>query len=151
MALRERGVRSVQSVNASCEAGSPSLADQHHLRKRERLGMRDCQVRSPDAHALGLSSCATVEEQPRWTADANDLDVLPEHAARPPGAQRFHRRFFGRKPSGQVRRGIPPARTIGNLAGCKHALQKALTVALEDRGQPGNVGRVQADAEDIHA
>jgi len=113
--------------------------------------VRDRHERSTNVHALRAPRRATVQEQLRWTAVPHDLDVLPEDAAGVPRAERFHGRLFGGEPSSQVRRGVAAPRTISNLARREHALQEAVTITLENRGEPGNVGRVEADAEDVHA
>jgi hypothetical protein len=110
----------------------------------------DRQQRSPHLHPLGANRGTAVKLQPGWTATADDLDVLPQHAARVAGAERLHRRFVGGKSPRQVRSGISPASTISNLASSEHALQEAFAVALEHVGEPGDIGGVEADAENVH-
>ncbi len=88
--------------------------------------------------------------RPRRSATADDFDVLPQHAARMAGAERFHRRFFRRESSSQMRSGVPPLGTIGNLAGGEHALQEAIAVTFEHLCKAGNVGGVEPDAEYVH-
>ena len=112
--------------------------------------MRDCQERTPHLHAVGAPGGAAVQLQPWWSAAANHLDVLPLHAARMAGAERFHGRFFGGKSASEVRCRIPPPSTIGNLTGRKHALQKTIAITFEHIGEAGNVGGVEPDAEDVH-
>ena len=118
---------------------------------RERVGMRDRQEGTPDLHALGPAGGPAVQEQPRWPAAAHDFDILPEHAARVTCSERLHRRFFGGETAGEVRGGVPPLGTIGNLPGGEHALQEALAVSFEHVCEPGDIGGVEPDAENVHA
>lgn len=112
--------------------------------------MRNCQERAANEHALRPLRRAAVKLQPRWTTAADDLDVLPQDAARVAGAEGLHRRFLGRKSTGQMRSGISAASTIGNLASSEHALQEAIAIALEHLGEAGNVSGVETDAENVH-
>ena len=127
-----------------------SVADEHHLGHRQRVGVRDRQKRSSNLHGVRAPGCTAVKLQPWWTTAAHDLDVLPQDAARVAGAERLHRRFFRSKSTGQMRSGISPPSTIGNLAGSKHALQEALSEALHYLGEAGNIGGVETDAENVH-
>jgi hypothetical protein len=127
-----------------------SVADQHHLREGECFRVRDRQEGSTDVQAVGAPRRAAMQLQPWGTAHPHDLDVLPHHPTRVPGAKRFHGRFFCGEAAGEMRSRIPTLGTIGNLPGGKHALQEALAVPLEDRCQARNVGRVEADTEDVH-
>ena len=93
-----------------------SVAEQEHLRHGERLGMRDGERANGGPSCASARRGAAVQPQLRRTAGANDLDVLPEHAARVPGAERLHRGLFRREPAGQVRHGVSVPRTIGDLS-----------------------------------
>ena len=79
------------------------------------------------------------------------FDVLPQHAARMPGAERLHARFLRGEPAGEVRGRIPAPRTISNLPFGEDSLQKAVAVALQHVRDAGDVGRVEAQPDDVHA
>ena len=66
------------------------------------------------------------------------------------GPERLHRRFLCGEPPGEMRYGIPAPRTIGNLSVGEHAMQKALAIAFEGRADPGNVGGIEPESEDVH-
>jgi hypothetical protein len=112
--------------------------------------MGDRQERAPHLHRLRASRGTAVKLKARWTAASDNLNVFPQHATRMSSAKRLHRRFFRGKSAGEVRSGISSPGTIGNLTGGKHPLQEAFTIAFEHGRQPGNIGRVQSDAEDVH-
>src|SRR5262245_34524082 len=128
--------------NARCRL---SVADQHDLRHRQRVGVRNRQKRSTYLHALGTSGGTAVQLQPRWSTAANDLDVLPQPTARMAGAKGLHGRLFGGKSAGEVRCRVTAASTIGDLTGRKHALQKTIAIPFEHVGEAGNVGGVEPD------
>ena len=93
---------------------------------------------------------AAVQPQLRRTADADHLDVLPEHAARVAGAERLHRGFLRREPPRQVRHRVAAPRTIGDLSVGEDPAQEAIAVALERLPDARNVGRVEPEPEDVH-
>jgi len=66
------------------------------------------------------------------------------------GPERLHRRFLCGEPPGEMRYGIPAPRTIGNLSFGEHAAEKALAISFEGRADPGNIGCIESEAEDIH-
>ena len=111
-----------------------SVADEHYLRHGERVGMGDREERPPDLHALSAAGGLAAQLQPRRSATANYFDILPEHAARVARAARLHGGFLGGETAGQVRRGVAPLRTIGNLSCGKHAVQEAIAVPFEHVG-----------------
>lgn len=108
-----------------------SVAEEQHLRHRQRVGMCDGEQRAPPRHGLEPAQRASRQPQLRRTTVAKHLDVLPEYAARVAGAQRFHRGFFRRETSGQARNRVALPRTIGNLDGGEHPVQEAIAVAIE--------------------
>ena len=127
-----------------------SVAEEHHLRERERVRVRDRHERSANLHRSGAARRAAVQFETRRTAAADDLDILPEHALRLAGPEGFHRRFLRGKAAREVRGRVPPLGTIGNLARCEDAVQESLAVALEHVGDARDVGGVEADTKDIH-
>lgn len=132
------------------DAGGGSVAEQHHLRHRQRLRVRDCDQRPGDLHGVRPPGSATVQVKPWRAPEANDFDVFPEHALRLTGAKRLHGRLLDRKSPGQMRSRIPTLGTISNLTGSKHPVEESFTVAVEQFGDTGNVGGVEADAKDVH-
>ena len=127
------------------------VSEKEHLRHGKRLGMRDGEERRAHAHAIGVSRGAPMQPQLRRSAHADDFDILPQHAARVAGSERLHCRFLGRETPGEMRYGIAPARTIGNLPLGEDPAQKAVAVATEHVGHAGDVGGVEADPEYVHA
>jgi hypothetical protein len=127
-----------------------SVAEQHDLRHRQRVRMGDRHERSGDFHARGAKRGAAVQLQARWAGMPDDLDVLPQDAVGLARAERFHRGFLDREAARQVRSRIPSLGTIGDLTGREHTVQEALAVAFEQLRDSGNVGGVEADAEDVH-
>jgi hypothetical protein len=91
-----------------------------------------------------------MQLEARWAAGADDLDVFPEHALRLTGSQRLHRGLFDREPSGEVRSRVAALGTIRNLTGREHAVQEPSAVLVEQLRDAGDVGGVDADAEDVH-
>lgn len=137
--------------NRRCPPGLTSVAEEHYLSHRERVGVRDRHERSLDEHALRAARGGAVELQARRTAAAtHDFDVLPQDPLRFARAERFHRGFLRGEASRKMRSRIPPPDTICNLAGREHALQEPLAVLIEDLGNARNVGRVEANSEDVH-
>lgn len=80
----------------------------------------------------------------------DDLDVLPDHTARMAGAERLHRGLLGGKSAGDVRNGIAPPGTISDLAVGQDAPKEPVTVPLKHLSDARNVGRVEAEPENIH-
>jgi len=113
--------------------------------------MRDREQRFADLHLLGASRSTTVQPQLRWTSVPDHLDVLPQHPAGMPGAERLHARFLRGEAAGKMRGRITSPRTIGNLPFGEDPLQKALAVTLQHVRDAGDVGRVEAQPDDVHA
>jgi len=67
-----------------------------------------------------------------------------------PRTQRLHRRFFRCESASEVRCGVSAPRTIGNLSVGEYAPEKAFAISFKGGGNPGNVGRIESESEDIH-
>ena len=93
---------------------------------------------------------AAVEPELRWSSRrAHDLDVAPQDALGVAGAERFHCRFFRRKPAGEMRGGIPAPRGIRNFAVGEDAAQKTLAVAGDGGFDAIDFGGIDPDADNI--
>lgn len=123
---------------------------QNHLRHGERVGVRDGEQRPQHAHLFGAAGGSPMQPQLRWTSQAEHLDVFPQYAARMTRAERFHGRFLRGKPSGKMRRGMSPARTIGDLSVGEDATKKPFAVPREHVGHARNVGGVKPQADNVH-
>lgn len=64
------------------------------------------------------------------------------------GAQRFHPGFLGGEPAGKMNCGNTPRSAVRDFGLGEHAAQEAFAVALDDVGDPIDVRRVEADADD---
>src|SRR5579862_4143015 len=90
-----------------------------------------------------------MQLQLRRTAVPDDLDVAPENARRMACAERLHRRFLRGEPAGKMNRRDPPARAVGDLAVREDASQETVPVPFNRLGNPGDVGGVEAEADDV--
>ena len=126
------------------------LPEEHDLRQRESFRVRDGQQRRLHSHALGTRGRAAVQPQLRRPRHTYYLDVLPEHTARVTGAERLHTSFLGREAAGEVRDGVAPPLTIGNLAVGEDAAQETIAVALQRLRDARDVRRVEPDSNDVH-
>jgi hypothetical protein len=75
---------------------------------------------------------------------------FPQDAAGMAGAESLHRRFLRRKSAGEMRDGVAPPRTIGDLLFGEHPMQEAIAVALERFRNPRQIRRVQTNSDDVH-
>ena len=129
---RRGGLSGVRRAGRTAStAGCASVAENQHLRHRERVGVRDGQQRRTAAHRARAPRGAAVQPQLRRPAAAERPRVAPEHAARMAGAERLHRRFLRREAPGEVRHRVAPPRAIGDLAVGEDAAQEPVAVALE--------------------
>ena len=128
-----------------------SASEQQHLGEGERFRMRNREEGSRHAQTFSVASGAAVELQAWRAAAADDLDVLPQHAARLACPERLHRRLLRGEASGEVRNRIPPLCTIGNLAVREDAAQEPIAITLEDVRDAMEIRRIDADANDVHA
>ena len=108
-----------------------------------RLGVSDGDQAAAHLHAVGAPGGAAVQPQLRRTADPDHLDVLPQHAAGMAGAERLHRRFLGRETAGEMGDRVAAARTIGDLLIGEDPVQEAVAIALQRRGDPRQIRRIQ--------
>jgi len=91
-----------------------------------------------------------MELQLRRTAAPDYLDAAPEHSARMAGAERLHRRLLRGKPGGERRIRVAASATVGNLSFCEHPQDESFPVPFDRLADTGNLGRVDAGAEDLH-
>jgi hypothetical protein len=113
--------------------------------------MRDRHERSFSADLVELTRRAAVELQLRRPAMAHDFHVAPQNAVRVPRAERLHGRFLGGKAAGEVNCWIVAPRAVRDLAGCEDPREKPVAVSLDGRGDPFDVGCVEADADDVRS
>lgn len=85
----------------------------------------------------------------RPSRGAHDLDIAPEHALRMPGAERFHRRFFGGKPASEMGRRIAAARGVGDFPVGEDAAQESITVSRNRGFDAIDFGRIHTDTDNI--
>lgn len=133
----------------ACPAAS--VGEQHDLSQRKRFGMGNGDEGLPHVQRIGAPRGTTMEPQLRRAADADDLDVLPQDAARVAGPERLHGRLLHREPAGQVWNRIPAPRTIGNLLLGEYPPQKPIAITGERLRNPWNIRRVEANPDDVHA
>ncbi len=77
------------------------------------------------------------------------LYVAPQHALRLARTKCFHRRFLRREPSREVRRRVAAACCVLDLPIREDTPQKAIAVAFDRRLDARDVGRIQANADNI--
>ena len=122
------------------------------MSERERIGVRDGQLRRVAADFGEASCCAAVQLQLRRTAGpAVDFDVAPQHVLRAAGAQRFHRRFFRGEPAGEMNRRMTPAHAVRDLAVGENPVPESIAVAFERRDDARDFCGVKSKADDGHA
>lgn len=127
-----------------------AVADQHDLGDRDGFGMSDGDEAASYAQTLRQPGSGAMQLELRRPGPADDLDILPQDPARMTGAEGFHRGFLHREPACQVGNRIAPSRTIRNLAVGEDAAQEAIAVSFQNLRNPREVGRVHADADDVH-
>ena len=121
-----------------------------YLGHRQRVGVGDRQKRPLHAHLFRAARRAAVQPQLRGTARPEDLDVLPEHAARMSCAQRFHGSFLRGESPGKMRNRVSPPRTIGNLSLGEDTTEKPLAIPLVQLSDARNVGGIETQADNLH-
>src|SRR5688572_15409428 len=102
--------------------------------------MRDGQQGAIRAKRTKYPTGGIVKPQLRWAPRAVHLDIPPENALRVAGADRLHPRLFRRKPTGDVRSGIPATEAVRKLVVRQNPLQKAIAESLDRIRNTGNVG-----------
>lgn len=65
-------------------------------------------------------------------------------------AECLHGGFLCGESTREMRRRVPPALAVRNLAGGEDAMEEAIAIALDRAHDSGDVGSVQADADDGH-
>ena len=125
------------------------LAEDEDLRERERFGVRDGEQRSLRAHRGEAARGAAVQLQLRRSTAADDLAIAPEDAARMARAERLHRRLFGREPSGEVDGRHSTAGAVRDFAVGEDPAQETVAESFDGVGNPADVGRVEAEAENV--
>src|SRR5438128_1541575 len=113
--------------------------------------MRDGEERSPRLKRLVPAKRASCQPQLRRTSMAEHFDVLPQDAARMPGAERLHRGFLRGKAAGEARDRIAVMRTISNLAVGENTVEEAVAVPLQYVAEARNIGGVEPEPDDGHA
>jgi len=128
--------------NAGCGA---LFAEKDDLCERERIRMRDRELRRSSADLREASCGASVQSQLRRPSGlADHFDVAPQHALRVSCPKRLHRRFLGRKPSREMNRGIAATHAVRDFALSEDPVGKALPISFDCRGDSGNVGGVES-------
>jgi len=114
--------------------------------------MTDRQFHGLAADSREAARGAPVQLELRRTAGlADDLDVTPENALRMAGAERLHRRFLRREPSGEMNRRLVTAHAVGDLAVGENATGEAVAVAADGRGNARDLRRVESESDNGHA
>ena len=139
-----------RGVTTSVVRRRTSLAEEHHLRERDRLGMRDRDEASTHLHHVGAPCGTAMQPQLRRSPGPDHFDVLPEHAAGVPCAERLHGGFLRGESAGKVRNRIAPARAVGNLGVRKDPPEEAIAIPLQQRRDSRQVRCIQSDSNDVH-
>lgn len=145
---RRRGECLLRLTSARVSGGHDFVREQHDLRDRECVGVRDGQKRPPRSHGIEAASRAAVKFEARWSAAADDFDAPPQHVLRMSGPQGFHRRFLRCEASGKMNGWFPTPHAIGDFAVRENALNETLAVAFDGRCNSRNVSGVDAEADD---
>ena len=128
------------------------LAEEDHLSERERIRVCDRELRGSPADLREASRGATMQPQLRRTARlSDDFDVAPQYSLRVSGAERFHRRFLGRKAAGEVNGRIVAPHAVRHLRFSEDAVSKAFAVPFNGRSDPRDIRGVEAESDDVHA
>src|SRR6185503_13126141 len=106
--------------------------------------------RSRCAHRRKPRRRAALEPELRRAAAPEHLDAAPVHPARMAGAERLHRCFLRGKPGGKRRDRVAPATAVCDLLLGEHALDEAVAVAVDGIANAGDLGCINARADDVH-
>ena len=90
-----------------------------------------------------------MQPQLRRATQAYDLDITPKHAVRVAGAERLHRRLFGREAAREVNGRGMPVRAVRDLAAGEDPLEEAIAVSFDRRGDPVNIRGVEPESDDV--
>jgi hypothetical protein len=122
------------------------------LSECERVGVANRELSTAAADLLEASKRAAVKpELRRSIRPAHDFDVAPQHAVRVAGAERFHRRFLGRKPAREVNLRKATAHAVLDLAFGEDPKREALAVAADRGSDSWNFGCVEPESDDVHS
>ena len=110
--------------------------------------MRNREERRAGSDRREATAGATMKLELRRTSAADDFHVAPEHLLSMTGSECFHRRLFGSEAAGKVDRRIPPALAIRDLPVGEDAAQESLAVSFDCRGDAGDIGSIEAKAND---
>jgi len=124
-----------------------SAPEEHDLRERERIGVRDRQKRTAGAHRVEPALRAGMELEARWATVAHDFHALPEHILRVSRSERLHRGFLRRESSGKMNGGDTPTHAVGDLTLREDALDEPTAVPLDRCGNAWNVGCVDSEPD----
>lgn len=129
-----------------------SFAENDYLGKRERIRMRNRELRRTAADLGKAASGAAVQPKLRGTAGlADHFDIAPEHSLGVSCSKRFHCRFLGRKTTRKVNRWLVTAHAVLDFGIRKDPMREAVAVAFKCGGDPRDVRRVESKANDGHA
>src|SRR5687767_14843812 len=112
--------------------------------------MCECEDRARGAHRCKPRRRAVVEPELRRTAEPEHLDAAPEHPARMPGAERFHRGFLCRKPGGERRDRVSPAPAVRNFLLGEHPPDEAIAVTINGSANAADLGCINTRTDDVH-
>ena len=112
------------AVNAGCapQPSHTSLANQDDVRQSQAVRVRDRQVRARGAEPREMPCRGIVKLQLRRPPVSDNLEIFPQDAERVASADRLHAGFLGGKPTRQMRRRIPAAHAVLELAWRKYPL-----------------------------
>src|SRR5256712_1843699 len=126
----------------------------HQNRLRERIfpfvGQREQHVAPAPAQA-DLPGFPRQDERRRLGALPAHLQLAPAYAQLQPGPQRLAPRLFGGEARREVRHGIAPRATVGDLVLGEHPVHEALLPAIDQRAHARDADQVDADTRDFHA
>lgn len=125
------------------------VGEEHHLRERQVVGVRDGQERRTGADRSESPAGAAVKQQLRRSATSHHFDVPPQDALRVTGAECLHRRFLCCEPAGEVNGRLTPSCTVGHFAFGEYPVHEAGAEAVQGGDDSWNVGRVDSEADDL--
>ena len=128
------------------------LAEDDYLSERQRIRVRDRELRRAAADCREAPRGAAVQPQLRRSSRlTDDFDVAPQHTLRVSCSERFHRGLFGREPAREMNRRIVTPHTVRNFSLSKDSAGEPVTVAFERRSDSRDVRRVESEPNDGHA
>jgi hypothetical protein len=128
----------------------PALsAEQEHLRERQGVGMCNGQQRRLGTQGGESAGCAPMKPQLRGTALPDHFDAAPQHLLCVTGPKRLHGRLFRGKAACEMNRGVVSAHAVGDFALGEYTLQEPIAEALDGCGNTGDIGRIEAQTDDV--